>query len=564
MTPPLLPTQRERITAPRKRFSQICDALIYNSVPQEVRSQAEWNRHRDFKNRYPEGLNAAPAGSTSKPEGRQSQVRFRKICDCLIFDTPPHVVKSASEWQRHGDFKTRYHEGLNEHSRDQHATKDHAEDSSTEAENQRSSRQKKPQVSSPLSSEDGDLSSEYPRDPNRILAPTCHAEHTHLQHQLSPELDDPQHIDPERYNPSFLEIADEDRYRSPPFTTLQTQTYKIASESPSVQNNANPPLNQHNQSLPQNTRTVRELSQSSSESTSDDEGLPPDAQRYTRISTHKRASPDPDNANHRTDSRQGSDSSDSCNSYYTTTSEEDSDAEIDSRNIKGTLIHSSNPIVTNTSELTLIRIVTQKISDLLGMAIFDISTAGNTTCLQRTAYTNLCKAAAPSDQQPSEHRTTIKKLIRRPGMKAKSYDCSINCCFCYYKSNLTYCPNPKCNELRFKVNIESKMYRKTFEYISLIERLKLQFSDPKRAKELIEYRQELEEFSRNNSDVLKDYWTAQLYNDLVNHKGLFQYPETQAYISSTDGFRIFFRRMPFSAWPLLLIALNIRLDRRTQ
>ncbi|KAF8474102.1 hypothetical protein BDZ91DRAFT_348394 [Kalaharituber pfeilii] len=61
--------------APRKLFRRICDCLIYNTPPHTLKSQKECDAHQEFKQNYPQGLSGTNVGAdtaTNKDGGNTS------------------------------------------------------------------------------------------------------------------------------------------------------------------------------------------------------------------------------------------------------------------------------------------------------------------------------------------------------------------------------------------------------------------------------------------------------------------------------------------------------------
>lgn len=196
----------------------------------------------------------------------------------------------------------------------------------------------------------------------------------------------------------------------------------------------------------------------------------------------------------------------------------------------------------------------------MGTAIFDLAASGATLRQQLQSFIRLTSAGRPRGHRPPDPKTMLKRLSRQTGISIQSYDCCINSCYCFVNTNLTHCPKPSCGHPRWKENPENpgapKTPYKTFDYLPLIPRLKLQYSDRRRAKVLMSYRQKVESWAQANPSKTKDYWSGQLHSDLKK-KGLFPHMTDQAYIFSTDGFRVFRHRKLFTAWPFLLVPLNI-------
>lgn len=100
---------------------------------------------------------------------------------------------------------------------------------------------------------------------------------------------------------------------------------------------------------------------------------------------------------------------------------------------------------------------------------------------------------------------------------------------------------------------------KTFDYVELIPRLMLQYSDPDRAKTFMTYRKEAEQLSQHEDPKerkLVDFWGSRLHRDL-KEEGLFTQDTNLGFFFSTDGIDIFRERTSFDVWPLILVNLSL-------
>src|SRR5204863_139186 len=93
----------------------------------------------------------------------------------------------------------------------------------------------------------------------------------------------------------------------------------------------------------------------------------------------------------------------------------------------------------------------------------------------------------------------------------------------------------------------------TYDYIPLIHRLRLQYSDPDQARKLTEYRSEVSERTRRTR-VLEDFWGSKLDIQL-QEMGLFQANTDLGFYLSTDGIKVHKSRVEFHNWPILLVNL---------
>jgi hypothetical protein len=104
----------------------------------------------------------------------------------------------------------------------------------------------------------------------------------------------------------------------------------------------------------------------------------------------------------------------------------------------------------------------------------------------------------------------VTKILRElTGIEHISIACCVNSCIAFYGaeySDLSQCPF--CNEPRFD---RRKRPRKTFDYIPIIHRLRLQFANPECAIELQEYRRDMENVEW--PEGIRDYWDARLHRE---------------------------------------------------
>jgi hypothetical protein len=142
-----------------------------------------------------------------------------------------------------------------------------------------------------------------------------------------------------------------------------------------------------------------------------------------------------------------------------------------------------------------------------------------------------------------------KYLIEVTGLVPEFYDMCENSCICYtgqYESDQNC---PICGSARFDTRRKAK---KVMPYLSIKDRLKTQFSDENRAKELL-YRHE---YIRNKSDNdLDDIFDGKIYEELVN-KNLFVDKRDIAFTASCDGYQIF-KQKTDDCWLFLMINNNL-------
>lgn len=125
-------------------------------------------------------------------------------------------------------------------------------------------------------------------------------------------------------------------------------------------------------------------------------------------------------------------------------------------------------------------------------------------------------------------------------------------------SELDTCPHPRCGQPRFHPAPSLKRPRKTYIYIPLIDRLKLQYHSTQRAQQLKSYRGKRQTIPGQ----LRDIFDGRLYQDYhCGELGLFQNDSDIALHMSLDGVQLT-RLRNFEITPIILINLNIPPEER--
>jgi hypothetical protein len=165
----------------------------------------------------------------------------------------------------------------------------------------------------------------------------------------------------------------------------------------------------------------------------------------------------------------------------------------------------------------------------------------------------LCALLAP-EEQPFDYRTSRKQLTKLTGIQEVRYDCCLNGCISYalpaYRE-LKECPYEECQHPRYQKN--GKPYTQ-HSYIPITHRLKLLYANKDRAREMMDYRQRVQE--EQEAGLRSDFWTGQLYRDLRT-KQLFTDMTDIALALSTDGVKVFKTRSAFYIWPIMLVNFNL-------
>lgn len=188
--------------------------------------------------------------------------------------------------------------------------------------------------------------------------------------------------------------------------------------------------------------------------------------------------------------------------------------------------------------------------DILSFLLYDIKSRHNVRRAAHEAYLNLIRQI--SSAEPFSLPKTFERLTEISGIRHVSYGCCINSCMAFTEDiNATECSI--CFQPRYHPRTQKD--RKTFEYIPLIHRLRLQYANPYRAKVLVEYVQSLGTLGENG--YRRDIWNGSHMTELRRYKGLFNSPTDLAFGFSCDGANLFKMRGNFSVWPLLLINFNL-------
>ena len=157
---------------------------------------------------------------------------------------------------------------------------------------------------------------------------------------------------------------------------------------------------------------------------------------------------------------------------------------------------------------------------------------------------------------PSRFRlqSYLRKITR---LRPQHLDCCVNSCIAYtgQYSNLTACSH--CQESRYAS--DSYRSRKTFSFIPLIDRLKLQYSNSDRATILSTYRANL---TPSADGSMRDFFDGDLYRQFhVDQLKLFQDSRDVALQLSIDGVQVTNKRN-FEITPVIFINLNLPPDQR--
>src|SRR6266542_2104930 len=146
----------------------------------------------------------------------------------------------------------------------------------------------------------------------------------------------------------------------------------------------------------------------------------------------------------------------------------------------------------------------------------------------------------------------IKKYLKDiTGLVPVFYDMCENSCICYTGQYETYQNYPICESTRLDIRGKAK---KIMPYLSIKDRLQIQFNDRNRAKELF-YHHEYIINKHNDNDDLDDIFDSKIYKELVE-ENLFNDKRDIAFTASCDGYQIF-RQKTDDCWLFLMINNNL-------
>ncbi|GES97902.1 transposase domain-containing protein [Rhizophagus clarus] len=124
----------------------------------------------------------------------------------------------------------------------------------------------------------------------------------------------------------------------------------------------------------------------------------------------------------------------------------------------------------------------------------------------------------------------VKKYLKETtGLISVFYDMCENSCICYAGRYKSYQSCPICESTRLDARGKAK---KIMPYLSIIDRLMIQYKDKTRAKELL-YRHEYN--INKNDDNLDDIFDGKIYKELTKKDNLFKDKRDVAFTASCDG-----------------------------
>jgi hypothetical protein len=172
------------------------------------------------------------------------------------------------------------------------------------------------------------------------------------------------------------------------------------------------------------------------------------------------------------------------------------------------------------------------------------------------AFNNIYKVFDKNEISLNKIKKTLGSIV---GIEPKIYDMCVNscCAFVGVLENEVKCRY--CEEARYYSNGKA---RKHLPFISIIERLKLQFKNSERSKELL-YRHN---YTYNKGELvhndINDIFDGLIYKELLGD-GYFPDPRDVAFTASCDGYQIF-RQKTDDCWVFLFLNNNLSQELRVK
>lgn len=209
--------------------------------------------------------------------------------------------------------------------------------------------------------------------------------------------------------------------------------------------------------------------------------------------------------------------------------------------------------------------------DLLRIALYKIKSDGNVSLSVHQLYCDIV-ACFTQDGKSQDRRTVEACLDRLTGIHQTRYDACAKGCSAFTEddtdSDSSDSDNDRDPESDNHHNFcsicaaprkRAPGKRPTFDYVDLIHRLKLWYSEPLRAAELKGYVKSLdrERADPDNDDNSKrDIWDGKLIRTL-REKGMLDRETDLAFTFSTDGVQLFRKGKSHTIFPMMLVCLNL-------
>src|SRR6266508_2857536 len=150
----------------------------------------------------------------------------------------------------------------------------------------------------------------------------------------------------------------------------------------------------------------------------------------------------------------------------------------------------------------------------------------------KAAYNDIIKLFANENLSLYKVKKILEEFTR---LISTFYDMCENSCICYTDTYENYQSCSLCESSRYDSNNKLK---KVMPYLSIKERLKIQYNNEARVKELL-YRSKCINDNENNN--FKDIFDGNIYKELLE-RNLFNDKRDVAFIVSCDGYQIFKQR----------------------
>ena len=167
-----------------------------------------------------------------------------------------------------------------------------------------------------------------------------------------------------------------------------------------------------------------------------------------------------------------------------------------------------------------------------------------------SAYDDIIKIFTIENVSLYKVKTHLKNIT---GLVPIFYDMCENSCICYTEDYESDQVCPYCSSTRFDAKGKAK---KVMPYLSIKDRLKIQFKDENRAKELLYHHEYITNKEQNDDDDdLDDIFDGSIYKELME-ENLFIDKRDIAFTASCDGYQIF-RQKTDDCWLFLMINNNL-------
>lgn len=184
-----------------------------------------------------------------------------------------------------------------------------------------------------------------------------------------------------------------------------------------------------------------------------------------------------------------------------------------------------------------------RIEIIEGLRLLHLKSLYNFT---ESAYDDIMKIFRAENVSLFKVKTYLKDVTN---LIPEFYDMCENSCICYTGDYESYTVCPECDAPRSDARGKAK---KVMPYLSIKDRLKIQFNDKNRAKELLYH---YKYTAKKNDDDLDDIFDGKIYHELAGN-GLFNDKRDVAFTASCDGYQIF-KQKTDDCWLFLIINNNL-------